>query len=74
MFSLGLDAGDVIRRPADVRKKEVLCDCAVAVEVRTSRDLVTGLVVVETVDLDVHPLVVYIEDTFIYEFLHKIDR
>ena len=69
-----LDIEDIVDKVTEAKLKDLKESSVIATEVVMSCDLVTSRVVMETVDLAVQPLIVYIEDTFIYEFLHKLDR
>ena len=66
--------GNTANKVTESELKSLKENSVIATEFVLSCDLVSSRVVMETMDLAVQPLIVYIEDTFIYEFLHKLDR
>ena len=63
----------MLSQPADERLSEEQ-DCTLAVDAGVSHDLVDNRLVLETLDVAVQPQIVYVEDTFVYELLQKLDR
>ncbi len=57
-----------------VSVKDLKATSAIGLDIGLSCDLVCNTIVMETVNLAVKPLVVFVEDTFIYDALQKIDR
>ncbi len=54
--------------------KDLQATSAIGLDIGLSCDLVCNTIVMETVNLAVKPLVIFVEDTFIYDALQKIDR
>ena len=65
---------DILKKVGEDRLKTLKENSIIAADIMMSYDLESARAVIETIDLNVQPLVLFVEDTFVYEVLKKIDR
>ena len=65
---------EILKTVSEDRLKSLKANSVIAADIMMSYDLASARAVIETIDLAVQPLVLFVEDTFVYEVLKKIDR
>jgi len=65
---------DLLKFRLDERLDRAKQNAMVAITLITCTDVVDGHVDVQSLDIDIKPLVMFFEDTFMYEILKRIDR
>ena len=65
---------EILKTVGEDRLKSLKANSVIAADIMMSYDLASARAVIETIDLAVQPLVLFVEDTFVYEVLKKIDR
>ena len=65
---------DILKKVGEDRLKSLKEKSIIAADIMMSYDLESVRAVIETIDLTVQPLILFVEDTFVYEVIKKIDR
>ena len=65
---------DILKKVGEDRLKFLKEKSIIAADITMSYDLESARAVIETIDITVQPLILFVEDTFVYEVIKKIDR
>ena len=65
---------DILKKVGEDRLKFLNEKSIIAADIMMSYDLESTRAVIETIDISVQPLILFVEDTFVYEVIKKIDR
>ena len=65
---------EILKTMGEDRLKSLKENSVIAADIMMSYDLTSARAVIETIDLAVQPLILFVEDTFVYEVIKKIDR
>ena len=65
---------DILKKVGEDRLKFLKEKSIIAADIMMSYDLESARAVIETIDVTVQPLILFVEDTFVYEVIKKIDR
>ena len=65
---------EILKTVGEDRLKYLKENSVIAAGIMMSYDLTSARAVIEAIDLAVQPLILFVEDTFVYEVIKKIDR
>ena len=65
---------EILKTVGEDRLKNLKESSVIAADIMMSYDLTSARAVIEAIDLAVQPLILFVEDTFVYEVIKKIDR